>query len=130
MVVGGAGNNVLNGMGGNDTLTGGAGQDTFAFSTALNATTNVDTITDFVVADDTISLENAIFTKLTTTGTLNAAWFKIIGTAALDSNDYILYDKTTGALSYDADGSGAGQAVRIAVLGTNLALTNADFVVT
>lgn len=130
VVVGGAGNNVLNGMGGNDTLTGGAGQDTFAFSTALNATTNVDTITDFVVADDTISLENAIFTKLTTTGTLNAAWFKIIGTAALDSNDYILYDKTTGALSYDADGSGAGQAVRIAVLGTNLALTNADFVVT
>jgi Ca2+-binding RTX toxin-like protein len=130
LIVGGAGNNVLNGMGGNDTLTGGAGQDTFAFSTALNATTNVDTITDFVVADDTISLENAIFTKLTTTGTLNAAWFKIIGTAALDSNDYILYDQTTGALSYDADGSGAGQAIRIAVLGTNLALTNADFVVT
>jgi Ca2+-binding RTX toxin-like protein len=130
LMVGGAGNNVLNGMGGNDTLTGGAGQDRFAFSTALNATTNVDTITDFVVADDTISLENAIFTKLTTTGTLNAAYFKIIGTAALDSNDYILYDKTTGALSYDADGSGAGQAIRIAVLGTNLDLTNADFVVT
>jgi Ca2+-binding RTX toxin-like protein len=130
LIVGGAGNNVLNGMGGNDTLTGGAGQDRFAFSTALNATTNVDTITDFVVADDTISLENAVFTKLTTTGTLNAACFKIIGSAALDSNDYILYDKTTGALSYDADGSGAGQAVRIAVLGTNLALTSADFVVT
>jgi Ca2+-binding RTX toxin-like protein len=82
------------------------------------------------VADDTISLENAIFTRLTTTGTLNAAYFKIIGTASLDADDYILYDKTTGVLSYDADGSGAGQAVRIAVLGTNLALTNLDFIVT
>jgi Ca2+-binding RTX toxin-like protein len=130
LIVGGAGNNVLNGMDGNDTLVGGAGQDTFAFTTALNGSTNVDTISDFVVADDTISLENAIFTRLTTTGTLNAAYFKIIGTAPLDADDYILYDKTTGVLSYDADGSGAGQAVRIAVLGTNLALTNLDFIVT
>jgi Ca2+-binding RTX toxin-like protein len=71
-----------------------------------------------------------VFTKLTTVGTLNAANFKIIGSAALDADDYILYDKTTGALSYDADGSGAGAAVRVAVLGTNLALTNADFIVT
>jgi Ca2+-binding RTX toxin-like protein len=129
LIVGGAGRNVLNGMGGNDTLTGGAGVDIIAFTTAPNATANLDTITDFVVADDTISLENAVFTKLTATGTLSGAYFRI-GPAALDSNDYILYDSATGALSYDADGNGAGQAVRIAVLGTNLALTNADFLVT
>jgi Ca2+-binding RTX toxin-like protein len=130
LIGGNAGNNVILGNGGNDTLTGGAGQDTFVFNTALSGTTNVDTITDFVVVDDTIFLENAVFTKLTTVGTLNAANFKIIGSAALDADDYILYDKTTGALSYDADGSGAGAAVRVAVLGTNLALTNADFIVT
>ncbi len=129
LIVGGTGRNVLNGMGGNDTLTGGAGVDIFAFTTAPNATANVDRITDFVVADDTISLENAVFTKLTATGTLSGAYFRI-GPAALDSNDYILYDSATGALSYDADGNGAGQAVRIAVLGTNLALTTADFLVT
>jgi hypothetical protein len=32
-------------------------------------------------------------------------------------------------LSYDADGSGAGAAVQIAILGTGLAMTNADFMV-
>lgn len=126
---GSSGNDVLNGGAGNDSLTGGAGLDTFVFNVGLSSTGNVDTITDFAVADDTIQLENAIFGKLTTTGTLNAANFKILGSAALDTNDYILYNPTTGALSYDADGSGAGAAVQFALIGTGLSLTNADFVV-
>ena len=91
-------------------------------------TANVDTLTDFSVADDTLQLENAVFSKLTTTGVLATASF-VKGAAALDLNDYVIYNATTGALSYDADGNGAGAALQIALLGVNLVLTNADFVI-
>lgn len=83
----------------------------------------------FSSVDDSFQLENGIFTSLTQTGTL-AAGSLVIGTAALDANDYLIYDSTTGALFYDPDGNGAGGAVQFAVLSTNLALTNLDFVVT
>jgi Ca2+-binding RTX toxin-like protein len=52
-----------------------------------------------------------------------------ISTAA-DSNDHVIYNKTTGALYYDADGSGATPAVQFAKLSAGLALTHADFLVT
>ena len=107
-------------------LSGGAGKDVFRFTTAPAA--NSDKITDFVAADDTIQLENAIFTKLSATGVVNNAYLKI-GTVAADANDYLVYNQATGALFYDADGNGAGAAVQIALLGTHPVLTNADFVV-
>jgi Ca2+-binding RTX toxin-like protein len=127
---GGAGNDILLGGSGNDALTGGTGQDIFRFNTALSAN-NIDTITDFVVVDDTIQLENAIFTQLTATGVLSSANFSI-STAATTATDFIFYNTNTDALFYDSDGNGAGAAVQIAVLGVggNLALTNADFIVT
>ncbi len=123
---GGAGNDTLKGGLGNDNLTGGAGQDLFVFDTAISA--NIDKINDFLVADDTIQLENAIFTKFITTGILSADNF-VIGSKALDSNDYLFYDSTTGGLYYDATGSSVGFAVKIATLGIGLALTHDDFVV-
>jgi serralysin len=124
-----AGNDILYGGLGNDTLTGGTNQDRFVFDTALNATSNVDRITDFSVVDDTILLENAIFTKLTTVGALAASAF-VIGTKALDALDRIIYDNKTGALYYDADGTGNVAAIKFATLNANLALTAADFLVT
>ena len=45
------GNDMLNGGAGKDVLVGGLGNDQFVFNTALNASTNVDTITDFNVAE-------------------------------------------------------------------------------
>ncbi len=121
---GGTGNDTLDGGLGDDVLTGGAGKDIFKFTTAGN----IDTITDFVVIDDTIKLENAVFKKLTTTGTLGVSRFKI-ATQAVDADDYIIYNNVTGTLLYDADGSGAGTAIQFATVGVGLSMTNADFVV-
>jgi Ca2+-binding RTX toxin-like protein len=123
---GAAGNDTLNGGLGNDILTGGTAKDAFVFNTKLSAT-NVDKITDFSVKDDTIHLDNAIFTKLAN-GALAATSF-VTGTKAKDGNDYVIYDKTGGALLYDADGSGSGAAVKFATLATGLSLTTADFLV-
>ena len=129
VIHGGEGNDVLNGMGGNDVLFGGAGSDAFVFTTALSATANVVRIEDFSKGEDKLRLENAIFTKLAATGTLGANNFRVIGSAALDADDYIQYDKASGALYYDADGSGAGAAVKFAIVGVNLALASTDFMV-
>jgi Ca2+-binding RTX toxin-like protein len=123
---GAGGNDIVQGGLGNDTLYGGAGSDYFVFNTAPNATTNRDTIVDFVVVDDTIRLENAVFTAFTTTGVMNAAFFHV-GTAAADANDYIIYNSANGALFYDSNGSGAGGSVQFATLSAGLALTAADF---
>jgi len=129
---GGAGNDVLLGGAGNDFLSGGLGQDSFVFNTALNASTNIDTLTDYTVVDDTIRLENAIFTSLTTTGALNAGYF-VVGTSAVDADDYLIYDDSTGALFYDADANGIGAAIQFATVysaGTTPAtLSAAEFVV-
>ena len=130
VLVGGAGNDKLIGGMGNDVLTGSTGQDIFVFNAALNATTNKDTITDFNLVDDIIQLSNTVFTKLSVLGTLSTDNFKSSSTGlAGDSNDYVLYNSTTGILSYDADGSGAGAAVQVALIGTSThaALVYADF---
>lgn len=116
----------LNGLCGNDILTGGSGADIFKFSTAPGAG-NVDTITDFAAADDTIQLRFANFTGMGQ-GTLLAQQF-VLGTQALDGNDRLLYDQSTGNLFYDADANGAGEAVLFANLQTQPVITNADFVI-
>ncbi|MCG7392245.1 M10 family metallopeptidase C-terminal domain-containing protein [Microvirga sp. ACRRW] len=122
------GNDRLNGEAGNDRLSGGSGKDAFVFTTALNKNTNVDTISDFNVKDDSIRLENAIFRKLTKMGELNKSFFKI-GPKAGDANDFIVYNKTKGVLSYDADGSRGGAAIEFAKVKPGTALTHADFFV-
>jgi Ca2+-binding RTX toxin-like protein len=130
-VNGGVGNDIINGGLGSDLLVGGAGTDSFVFNTTLNSLTNVDTISDFNVVDDTMRLENTgFFTALTATGTLNAANFaaNIDGTA-LDANDFVVYDTDSGAVWYDADGNGAGAAVQFAQLTPAVVLTNLDFLV-
>ena len=141
-ITGNAGNNTINGgLGndklwgglGNDVLSGGAGKDIFVFDTKPNRTANLDKILDFSVKDDTIWLDNKIFTKLgkgtpTKPVKLNAKFFTI-GDKAKDGNDYLVYNAKTGVLSYDIDGSGTKAAVAIATLKKGLKLTYADFFV-
>ena len=119
IVTGNAGANVINGGAGNDRLTGRAGGDRFVFDTALDAAANVDTITDFDVTQDKIGLDNSVFASLVKPGSLSTNAFRI-GTASEDANDYIIYNDVTGALSYDADGSRAGDAIQFARLSAGL----------
>ena len=127
VLIGNSGNNILNGGAGPDTLTGHGGQDSFVFNTALGAT-NIDTITDFNVAADTIVLDHAIFTGLTGTGTLSAAQFtaNTSGTAT-DGSDRIIYETDTGKLFYDGNGNAPGGMTQFAQLHSGLALTHLDF---
>ncbi len=48
------------------------------------------------------------------------------GSKAHDASDRIVYDKKTGALFYDDDGSGKHAAVQIAQLSKNLKMTYLD----
>jgi serralysin len=130
-LLGNVGNNILNGMNGNDTLSGGLGNDIFRFDTALSAAANVDNILDFNVAADTIQLENSIFTLFNTIGGIAANLFKDLTTGgAQDADDVILYNETTGALSYDADGLGGNAATQFATLTNHVAIFFDDFIVT
>ncbi|MEQ1816047.1 MAG: Calx-beta domain-containing protein, partial [Nitrosomonas sp.] len=127
---GGSGNDILNGATGSDNITGGAGADFFVFSSALNAVTNVDSVADFSVVDDTIRLENGIFTLFTATGAISVDTFVSgPGAIALDSNDFLIYDNASGNLYYDIDGNGANAHVVFATLTGIPALTAVDFVI-
>jgi Ca2+-binding RTX toxin-like protein len=136
---------VFVGNGGNDTLTGGAGADTFVFGavheqvitgaattvqtyvdTAFSLT-GVDTITDFAHGTDKVELHLDQYANLT--GFSAANLVSSASGAAVDANDYLLFNITSKMLSYDADGSGAGAAVNIAqLLGVNT-FTASDVVV-
>jgi Ca2+-binding RTX toxin-like protein len=129
-ITGNAGNNIIDGKGGSDSLTGLGGKDFFDFTTKLGAA-NIDTITDFDPTNDTIRLENAIFTAFAgKSGAILAGNFRSNTTGlAQDASDFIIYDNDSGTLFYDEDGIGSAAGVHFATLDKGLALTNADFVV-
>ncbi|RUV30981.1 MULTISPECIES: family 16 glycosylhydrolase [unclassified Mesorhizobium] len=124
-IQGNAGANVINGRGGADKLSGFGGNDTFVFNSALG-NGNVDRITDF--NQDKIHLDDAIFAGLHLGGLPSAAFFA--GTAAHDSSDHIIYNSSTGALSFDSDGAGGASQTQFATLSPHLSLTAASFYVT
>ena len=120
---GGAGNDQLEGGRGADTLTGGKGADTFIFASPLDG--KADTILDFNFNEgDVLQLDHNIFTALQS-GTLAADQF-VLGKAAQDANDHLIYDRATGEFAYDPDGSGAAAAVTIARLSANHDLENTN----
>ncbi|WP_262031066.1 calcium-binding protein [Microvirga sp. Mcv34] len=132
-LMGESGNDRLTGNAGKDVLTGGAGQDIFVFDRLAKTNTahkraELDTITDFNPADDTIWLQKSVFKGVAKKGVLAKAAF-YAGTKAHDASDRIIYDKKKGALWYDADGTGWKAAIQIGQLEKNLKLTAADFFV-
>lgn len=118
-------NDFLNGGKDQDTLSGGAGADTFAFTNLLNGNDG-DHIIDFGDGNDVIALSKLAFAGIGDKGVLAAAAF-VEGSAAADSHDRIIYDSGSGALFFDADGSGSGVAVRFATLSPGLDLSSDDF---
>lgn len=81
-----------------------------------------------------IMLDSDVLTSLVTGPNgeprlLDKAHFEIGGRAD-DPDDYILYKWETGALYYDADGSGSGKQIQIAQLDKRQALDHTDFLVT
>jgi len=134
--LGGAGRDILTGAQGNDflvggfgkdTLTGGAGADDFAFGSRNEG---IDTITDFVVADDRILVSATGFGGgLAARAAIKPGQFTN-GKAAGDANDRFIYDRGTGALYFDVDGTGAAKQVQIAALTTKPLITSADIFVT
>ncbi|WP_281278037.1 calcium-binding protein [Novosphingobium umbonatum] len=124
-----AGNGVdwLSGGLGADTLSGGTGADTFSFD--LFDPTTKDTIKDFEHGIDHIALDRTAFSAFSgsAAGTLNASNF-VLGTKANTADQRLIYNQATGALYYDADGSGSGVAIQIATLTTKPTLDAGDFV--
>ena len=125
---GGDEDDTLDGGLGADRLTGGQGRDAFVFTAFGTANADIATdfrpaagIGDFLNEADLIQLSSAVFSTipLTLGGNLGAAQFHV-GAAATDANQRVIYDIATGALSYDADGSGAGAAERIVLLAPGL----------
>lgn len=124
MLIGGKGNDQLNGIFGHDVLVGGAGDDVFVFDRNASTKGNSDVIVDFTAANDTLALSSEKLESLQD-GVTSANLF--FGEYAQDENDYILYDKTSGELLYDRDGSGNRSAQVIAVLENRPVLTVEDF---
>lgn len=126
-LIGGTGNDSIAGGAGADRLTGNAGKDRFVFKSKAEGR---DTITDFAVVDDTIDVSKAGFGGgLTAGAAITAAQFRL-GTRAGDASDRFIYNRTTGALLFDSDGTGAIASIQFAQLSTGLALTNNDIFVT
>jgi Ca2+-binding RTX toxin-like protein len=87
-----------------------------------------------VVKDDSICLDNAVFKALGKAGSLTnpaklKAGFFFAGTKAHDSNDHVIYNKKTGALFYDADGTGSKAQIQFATITKNLKMGTGDFFV-
>lgn len=111
----------------------GAGSNTAQnYQDVATSLTGVDAITDFNSGFDRIALDNDQFSVFVSTGAI-AAGNLVQGAgvaAAADADDYLIFDATSGALYYDADGSGVvSSAVQIATLTGVTTLTDTDFTI-
>ena len=137
-LIGGNGADALIGGGGNDTLIGGAGADTLNggngndFIRYDSPSEGIDRINGFVVLDDTINVLQSGFGGGLSLGAITSAQF-LSGAgvnAPANPNQRFIYNTTSGALFYDADGNGITfPTVQLATLTGTPAITTADIVV-
>jgi uncharacterized protein YjiK/Ca2+-binding RTX toxin-like protein len=132
-ITGGAGNDIIFGGTGVDLLFGGVGADVFGFN---NANEGIDKINDFEVGIDRIAISRTGFggdgifgTTSLVGGGLDSIRFTM-GASATTASQRFIYNNNSGALFFDADGSGSAAAqVRIAQLVGNPGLSNNSFTI-
>ena len=121
-IAGGQGDDFITGSLGADILTGGAGSDRFIY---LNAGQGADTITDFAVGTDKITVVAAAFG-----GGLSAGDFLddsfVYANAAITSSQRFLFDVRNGELFFDVDGSGSSPQQLIATVQRGAQLSAGD----
>jgi microcystin-dependent protein len=120
VITGGNGNDILFGLDGADTLNGGAGADRYSY---VGGETGVDTIVGFVSGTDRIVLSLTGFVH-----TAQIEFFQGAAPVAFNANSTFLYNSTSGIVSYDPDGTGAGAAIQLANIGTGLTTAFTDFI--
>lgn len=139
-IEGGDGNDIVSGDGGNDNVSGGSGddevsggpgldrleggpdRDTFLFLTPFAR--SADTVVDYNVLQDSIVMSSTLVGL--TAGPLPAANFANSTTGAIDADDRIIYNGTTGRLFFDRNGSAPGGQVLVAILPAGLVMTAAE----
>ncbi|MBW4488094.1 MAG: cadherin-like domain-containing protein [Trichocoleus desertorum ATA4-8-CV12] len=135
VIAGNATVNVIAGQAGSDRLTGGGGADIFLYKVPNHGG---DTITDFA-SDDTFHISEAGFggglragIPLSTTTATTGVFINLVSPTStlLGTSANFVYNTSTGVLSFDADGTGAGSAVAIATLTNKPTLTSNQFVIT
>jgi Ca2+-binding RTX toxin-like protein len=123
------GNDQLSGGSGSDTLTGGAGQDVFVFDSKPQRLSSVDHITDFEPDGDIFHLDRTFLKNIGFPDQPLRDDFFHLGKKAQDPLNRIIYDKVTGSLYYDPDGTGSVTQIKIAILANKVSLDSTDFFV-
>ncbi|MBC7986492.1 MAG: FG-GAP repeat protein [Sphingomonadaceae bacterium] len=135
---GGFGTDTLKGGGGDDRLIvstgrdaikGNAGADVFALADALGSAERAR-INDYLSGTDVFEIDAADFGGGLAEGPLSSDAFRanLSGTAK-DAEDRFIYDTDSGKLFYDADGTGAGEAVLLVRLSGAPAIDAGDFII-
>jgi len=137
-LIGSAGNDLLNGGSGDDTLIGGLGADRFLYNTNATFTTasvGVDTITDFSRSQlDKIVLDKNTFRAISSiayNGFSVASEFASLTSNFATSSADIVYDRATGKLFYNQNGTatGYGTGGHFITLANKPALVASDFII-
>jgi Ca2+-binding RTX toxin-like protein len=122
VLIGGGGNDFIAGDAGADAMAGGTGSDTFFYDRREGNNPFGDFVIDFVSGQDKIEIFSPDFA-----GMGNVVRF-VNGTAAGGTGSWFFFNTVTDQLFWDADGTGAGTAIRIATLIGVVSMTAADIV--
>ena len=128
---GGAGNDTLNGGSGSDLLTGGIGSDSFRLADAPGAT-NIDRITDFALGDRLL-ISGSAYTGLTLGAVTATQFIEVRSTrgpvVSATAATRLIFDRDTGNLFHDPDGTGAQSIQQILSTTNGYRLARTDFTV-